>query len=261
MKPVWGIFLGLCAAAAVAPPVAEREARGHGVSLCYSPADFPGHSVRREAKLTAEDNGTDIPLGVAPLRTSIVLRAPGGGEARNRIEVIPLRDASVEDFGEAYPELQDAADALRKALAQLPQVDTRLIEAGDRHTIDAEHAFRSQPAYIAGPAVEGFGFLVQYTQEEQPNPPNNEELMYVFVGLTKDRGHYVEAEFAVTHPALPRNAAGTGSIARDEALLYLRQAEKRLAGLEEGGFQPSLAHLKALVQSIAVDALPDPQKP
>lgn len=101
--------------------------------------------------------------------------------------------------------------------------------------------------------MQGFLFLTQYTQEELTNPANSAERTYIFVGLTRDGGHYVEATFAVTGRTLPADPQATSIKARDKARSYLRRNEMQLAGFDEKSFTPPLVRLRALVQSVLVE--------
>jgi hypothetical protein len=233
------------------PPARDGWVRAFGISLRYDPADFAGETVKREARLTHEEIGTDIPEGVAPLRTTIILKGTGANRQREgEIEIVPLRDPSVPNFAKAYPELQRSAAALRTALRS-GKPDPKQLEKADWHTIDSEHSLHTRFEHVEGAAISGFAFLAQYTQEDRPDPANSGQLMYVFLGLARDGSHFVQATFPVSHPALPRDVDAANGVARDAAGRYLRQDEKRLAAFDESSFQPSLAHLKALLRSIA----------
>jgi hypothetical protein len=235
-----------CEAARV-KPAPLRAIAGFGIGLRYDPADFTNHSFRREPKLTAADNGTDIPVAVGPLRTTILL----GDEPV--VELTPLADSSVTNFAAAYPQVSGAAAALKGALA-LPQAPgPKRLMAADTHTIDAHYSLRARLERIQTPAVAGFVFLAQYTQEEESNPANNEELRYIFLGLTRGGTHLVRASFAVSHPHLPAGVRDTGGIVRDDAGAYLRRSERLLAELPENSFRPPLGHLKNALRSLTVE--------
>jgi hypothetical protein len=85
---------------------------------------------------------------------------------------------------------------------------------------------------------------VQFTQEEGGDLPNNNELTYKFLGITKDGTFLVEATFAVSHASLPKD--GVYVTARN-----LRESERQLAALDENSFKPSLPLLKAILRSMA----------
>jgi hypothetical protein len=236
-----------------APPVPEtRQLRAGGIGLAYRPADFPTHSWKLAPRLTRQENGSDIPIGIAPAHLAIALAGHAPREGDNEIEIVPLRDPSVPNYAKAYPDLHRGAQAVARAIADPAHVDIDKIEA----LVDAEFSLLTRVEYLAGPAVEGFAYLAQYTQEDLPTPANNYNLTWVFVGLTRDRRYWVHASFAVGHPSLPRDYAATNSIPLDPAKNYLRQAERALAAFPATSFQPSLEHFAEIVLSISVDPAP-----
>jgi hypothetical protein len=226
----------------------ERMVRAAGISLRYDSQDFSADTVKREPKLTAKENGSDIPVDVGPERTTIRLDGD-----RGVIEVIPLRDSPVKNFGAAYPPVAAAAAALRAALASGVPPDAKRLGAADRHTIDGEQSFHARVELIEGETLQGYFFLTQYTQEERPNAANNSELTYVFLGLTRDRSRYIEASFAVKQPSLPADPQATNEKARDAGRTCLRRNETQLAGFNEASFTPAPRRLRAPVRSIAME--------
>jgi hypothetical protein len=108
----------------------------------------------------------------------------------------------------------------------------RLIEA-DPLTVDATHAFHARVHPLKFEWGDGIAFLTQYTQEPKlANPASNDRLVYVFLGLTRNRSHYIRAQLAVRHPKLPL-------------------ASKALEALPASTFQPPLDALEQVLASIA----------
>ena len=228
-----------CAAVAAAPPPAETVARGFGVAVAYDPADFTAYAFSQEPKLAQRDVGTDIPEGVAPGRTVLHLTpAAARGSAGNRIEVTPLTDPSERDFAAAYPGLHSAARALRALLRSRGIPSRKALQTADPALVDSEYSFAARVERVSGPAVSGFAFLAQFTQEADPAPPNNRELTYAFLGITADGRYLVEANLTVNHPSL--------------AAQNLRDGMRQLARLDEGSFRPPLPRLKAMLRSLRV---------
>jgi hypothetical protein len=229
-------------------PAAERIANNKGISVTYDAADFSAHSWKQEPRLTAQDIGTDIPEGVGPAHAVLLLTA-ASGERRdpqdNRITLIPLSDGSVPDFAKAYPGLRSSAAALRALIAANRIPTVRQLNAADPELVDSEYSFCSRIERIATPAVSGFAYLAQFTQELHPDVPNNRQLTYVFLGITAGGRYLVEANLAVRQPSLPAAPAEHPGVS-------FAASVRRLAGLDEGSFQPSLSRLKAVVQSLTV---------
>jgi hypothetical protein len=234
------LLLALCAGLL---PAAERVAQSSGITITYDDADFSAHTWKQEPKLTAQEIGTDIPEGVAPLRS--VLRLKGHRGDDNTITVTPLNDPSVPDFGKAYPGLQSSAGKLRALLANRSIPTMRQLNAADPELVDSEYSFCTRVERVDTRALSGFAYLAQFTQELHPDPPNNRELAYVFIGISAGGRYLVEANLAAGHPSLPK-------VPGEHSTITFREAQRRLTTFDETTFQPSLPHLKALLRSISI---------
>ena len=233
-------ILALLCCSALSQQIATR----YGITVQYA-ADFSGHAWKQEPKLTQQEIGTDIPEGVAPLRPVLHLEGRLPGRAGdNTIEVSPLHDASVHDFAKAYPGLNSSAVALHALLdrSQLPGM--KALEKADPDTVDAAYSLCARVERVESPWVRGFVFLLQTSQEESGDLPNNRELTYQFLGITRDGAYFVAAAFAVNHASLPKEPVYVNA-------QKLRDSERRLAGFDEDSFQPPLSRLKAVIRSMA----------
>jgi len=241
-----------------------REANGAGVSFTYSTNDFAEVEIEKEQKETAQDVGDGVDEGLAPEHFCFNLsdkRPLPALDDRPRyffptysfICAIPLEDSSVNDFGEAYPTLYEAAVDLQKILRERPDKIESKRDVPDIPANNAGHSIVGRFQYLEFRSGSGILFLTQYSQEMEPNPVNNEELTLDFQGITKDGRYYVAARLAITHPSLPRGIDFTDDIVRDEQHDYLRRGEKELEGLSEESFQPSLRSLKDLLSSVYVE--------
>jgi hypothetical protein len=208
-------------------------------------ADFTSHSWKQEPKLTQQEIGTDIPEGVAPLRSVLLLKGQLPGRADdNTMEVIPLSDRSVHDFAKAYPGLNSSSVVLRALLARSQLPGIKALEKADPGTVDAVYSLCARVERVESPWVRGFVFLVQTTQEESGSLPNNRELTYEFLGITRDRAYFVAAAFAVNHASILKEPVYANA-------QKLRDSERQLAGFDEDSFQPPLSRLKAVIRSMA----------
>ena len=223
---------------------AQQAATKYGITVQYD-ADFASHSWKQEPKLTQQQIGTDIPEGVAPLRAVLQLkgRLPGRTDD-NTIEVTPLRDRSVRDFAKAYPGLNSSAVALRALLGKSQLPGMKALEKSDPGTVDAAYSLCARVERVESPWLRGFVFLLQTTQEESGDLPNNREMTYQFLGITKDEAYFVAATFAVNHPSIPKEPVYVNA-------QKLRASERQLAAFDENSFQPQLSRLKAVILSLA----------
>ena len=242
-----------------------KEANGTVISFVYSIDDFDEVETEKEEKQTSPpDMASYVDEGFAPehfcfrLKDKRPLPALEQGAryffpARSFICIIPIKDPSVNDFGEAYPGLNLAATILEKILRERPDEFEHRRDVPDIPANNAGPSILSRFQYLDFRSGSGILFLTQYSQEYEPNPVNNEELNLVFQGLTKDGKYYVAARLAITHPSLPRGIDFTDEIERDMQWRYLREAEKELEGYSEESFQPSLKSFKAMLRSISVE--------
>ena len=213
-----------------------------GFQLRYDPALLRRHEIKHLAKLTAQQNGTDIPIDVGPARDQIVF-PDNGRDGPDTITFLPLRDATVPNFAKAYPQPASYSAALRRALAAPAARMAAQLERSDLACIDNGHAFHAHVKPLKFPWGEGVAFLTQYSQEGgQSNPPNNQELVWVFLGLTRGGTHYIRAEFAVRHPGLPATMAAAGRHSAD--------ALQNFKHLPASGFSPNLDALESVLGSV-----------
>jgi hypothetical protein len=240
-----------------------KVVKSAGVSFFYRASDFAEVKIEKERKLTIQEIGDGVPQGNAPehhcfyLKDKRPLPALAQGPryfspAMSFICAIPLKDSSVKDFGQAYPELNKAALKLQAMLRGRP-VEFKRGDVPDIPYNNSSQTILSRAQYLYFKSGSGILYLTQYAQELLPNPVNNEELTCNFQGLTKDGKYYIAARLAVTHPSLPQGIDFTDDAQRDTRHLYLRKAEKQLAGLPEESFQPSLKNLKALLSSVSTE--------
>jgi hypothetical protein len=120
----------------------------------------------------------------------------------------------------------------------------KALEKTDPGAVDAVYSLCTRVERIESPWARGFVFLVQTTQEESGDLPNNRELTYQFLGITRDGAHLVAATFAVTHPSILKEPVYANA-------QKLGDSERHLGGLDENSFQPPLSRLKAVIRSMA----------
>jgi hypothetical protein len=239
------------------------DVKQSGISLRFDSNDFAASSITQQRRLTAEENGTDIPVDVGPSHMMIsfadkrplpVLGKEQSAQMppRSYISFVPLDDKSVASYAKSYPQVYGTAMELGRTLKDRPKEFKPDSQLPDLSSIDEEQEMHCKVRYIDLPLFSGIAFLTQYTQEEHGDPVNNEELHYVFQGLTKDGRYYIDARFAITHPSLPKDIGDTNKLARDKDNQYLRKAERDLDAFPEESFEPSIVSLKQLLESISI---------
>lgn len=116
---------------------------------------------------------------------------------------------------------------------------------------NAAHCFEVKCRYVDAAWGSGICYVTQFSQDGS-SPANNEELTYLFQGISKDGTRYLSADFRITHPKLARSVReaafeehNKGSYERDSALL-LKQTDE--------SFTPSLAAIRKWLESIRLKA-------
>jgi hypothetical protein len=240
-----------------------REVKASGVVLRYNSDYFSEHSVKQEPKLSMAEVGTDIPIGVAPAHTVISLKdkrplpALDHGPryfspAISAVAIIPLKDASVKSFAQAYPEVSKNAAALRGLLARRPPTFPEQASLPDLNSVDISQAFHTRVRYLDFPLFSGVAYLTAYTQESEDDPVNNEQLTLVVEGLTKDGRYYIDARFAITHPSLPKGIDATKAMKGVARKAHLRAKAKDLEAAADESFWPPMASFRELLGSLSV---------
>jgi len=232
---ITGALLGLGMTQLVA-----QGLQGHGFSLQAAGA-FQKGRVELAPRLTSQEIGTDIPYDVAPRR--VQFHFPIGDQGAT-LDVIPLSDASVKDFGKAYPDLDLQAKALKKLLGEgrLPSG----LDLPVWNCPDAEQTIHARVRILETPWCRGVQFLTRYTQESCV-PIDNSALMYTFQGLSRDGNYYVALDIPITQAALPKEGK---PLLDTQIKAHYLQSEKLLNEASEESFQPSLQSVHALIQSL-----------
>lgn len=151
--------------------------------------------------------------------------------------IVRVRDRSIAHMGAGYPQMPF-----------LPMWE-------------ATQAFISHVRYVRFKNGKGVFFLTQWdTETEQIT---NERLEYAFQGITDDGQYYVYAEFSVAAPFLPTGSQPEVVAWNEKNYLllhgskkyqsYLRPVLAKFEALPEDQFQPNLALLEELVESLQID--------
>jgi len=263
---------GVCLRAQAGP--AHDEACGLAdISVHYNSGDFASCLMVPQRRLTVQENGTDVPIDVAPAHNLVLLRDKRplpklAGDLlkdylkENSIALVPLTDASVASYSAGYPYVHKAAEELKRMLVKRPVNFSSGLRSKipDLTTVDVEHAFYAKVRYIDFPSGSGVLFLTQYTQEPDSVLINSDDLALVFQGLTKDGRFYIDAHFNLHHPSLPKDAEAAGKT-EQPGTAYLKKAEKQLNELPDGSFEPSIARLTDVIQSLAAEKAGTAGKP
>jgi predicted small secreted protein len=127
---------------------------------------------------------------------------------------------------------------------------------------DAHQTFQAKAKTFPFRDGKGIFFLTQINQDFA-NLVNNEELIYVYQGLSKDEKKYILAEFPVTVPFLPNRDADEFEgyklpvryYEADEKQHrnYIAKMTKRLENLKPNEFKPNLKYFEEIISSLEIE--------
>jgi hypothetical protein len=228
-------------------PAGENTGRGlyAGIGFALPPAPAAWASGEMVPAVAGGSDGPWWELAPKHPELRLVGLPVEGSVQAPRIVVYP-----VAELAAANPEAAKRIEALQQLLAQGAPAD------GENGTTslaflpltNAPSALTAQVKRLSFQGGQGVRYLAQLGQG--PAPINNQELFYTFQGLTDDGGHYVAATLPVTHPSLPAAAASVPPA--DDFAQYLADTTAVLNVQPDASFQPGLAELDALVQSLSV---------
>jgi hypothetical protein len=165
-------------------------------------------------------------------------------EALPRIRVLPLAGAADEHFALSYPALKETVDELRQLLGKRTTMGKIPVFPGD----GAKEQFVARKKSMRFRNGRGIGFVTQFAGPNEP--PANDRLVYVFVGLTDDFKWFVSMIFPVEAPGLPGHAR---DVVLEQSLeSYVHDMIDRLERLQPRTFYPTLMSMENVIRSLKV---------
>ncbi|HRQ40589.1 MAG TPA: hypothetical protein PLD25_21960 [Chloroflexota bacterium] len=236
-------------------PLPHVHIEHNGITLTYDPS-LLGDTVIQDIPASANLGLFDQP---SPAHTRIGFASSGIVHdpaypwrlttVEPNIAIYNLNDFGSYASGDRYTRAQIAQ--VQELLDQRPSPITETIPV--ILNVNAGQIIRAQVKWLDFGNGAGVRFLTQYDQA--PSPINNEGLAYIFQGMTDDGLHGVTAVFPLDTAFLP------DSYAMDEAAYAafienfdaeMTAAIEQINTAADSDFNPHLAQLDALVQSITV---------
>ena len=136
--------------------------------------------------------------------------------------------------------------SLRRSARQLENAQVTLTHFPPRN---AGHLVQDRVSYHDFPWGRGLFYLVAFTQGPG-NYPNNEELTYLFQGLSHDENVYVSGDFRVTHPSLPATIDSVPDY--EDVDDKAQETARTLDRQPDATFEPDLKVIQGWVASISI---------
>lgn len=255
VQPAVQTILDSFQAAEVPVTASVRQVEHNGIRFSYDPALLGDVNIQENA--ATADQGT---FGQPTPALTWFGFVPEGIVRDGSIHWSLLREPQVivfnlNDFGSFAPgdaQARERVAAFQQVLAERPS--TFAGEIPILPPINAAQTVQAQVQWLDFDSGSGVRFLTSHTQEVAPVA--NDRLVYIFYGLTDDGLHGVTAVFPIAASALP----DTPPTLSDEAMdnmnvnydVEMQAVTDQLNALTDADFQPQLAQLDALVQSITI---------
>ena len=239
------------------------KANFKGVSFSYNPQVFAEVKTEEIAEQPLE-SADDKPDGVRPRHIYFELRTLKGNRTA-RISVFPLAD-----YRRMYAVSKNAVkmhdDGLRDLRAMIGNKNfRRQDQVPYLPFMDAHQTVRAKVKHFPFRGGKGFFFLTQYDQDAA-GLVNNDELVYIYQGISGDGKKYVLAEFQVNVPFLttreivyekgfegyraPDNLDGTNAKRHKQ---YQAGITRRLENLPASKFDPNLKYFDEIISSLKIE--------
>ncbi|MBS1786052.1 MAG: hypothetical protein JST24_11540 [Acidobacteria bacterium] len=244
-----------CRSGSKHPAASLRTASGGGFAFQYRETNFTGFQVSLDKRWTDADNGDDLPDATAPARVRFILQQhlskyvlQNDPFTDAEVVIIPLRDPSVSDFSKAYSDLTASAAEVRKLIeAGVPKVAPEG-SLPEWNLGDAAQAIHAKARTVKGDWCSGIEYLTQHAQDS--GAIQNENLMYVFQGLSHDGHDFISVKALIANPLLLKDDPEMGSYTDAQWSDYFLRIEQKLDQAPDGSFAPSLKDLRGMVLSI-----------
>jgi hypothetical protein len=240
-------------------PSSTTEIEHNGISLSYDPA-LLGQASIQDVPATADQGMFDQPT---PAHTWIGFMPDGlQHDFANywRFTRKPqIFIFSPNDFGSFTPTDERSRQwvaAFQQMLAERPSIFDGEIPV--LPLVNAAQMIRAHVQWLDFGSSTGIRFVTEYSQDNLPLI--NDQLMYVFFGLTGDGLHGVTAVFPLTNPYLPdadQPLAGETPYSQELVDERIASLTSQVNNLVDSDFNPPLSQLDALVQSISITPTAD----
>jgi hypothetical protein len=132
--------------------------------------------------------------------------------AKNVVRVYNITAVSTGPYKTIQPHIRQLRSLLRTRPPHVPSGEkrgdkyTEYVQLPDYPPRNAGHLVQVKLQYVDAPWGTGLCYVTQFVQGIG-EWPNNEQLFYLFQGLSKDEKFNVAADFRITHPALEKARA------------------------------------------------------
>lgn len=236
-----------------------------GVSFTYSPQVF-GKVVTEETIEVPLENKTDKPDSVMPKHVLVTIkfaRVLPFTEREGKIKIIPI-----EDYRRMYAVSDKATKSFDKQL-QIVKKEIRSKNPPKQDNIpilpfwDGQIIFTAKVKRISFQKGQGIFWLGQWSQDFG-NLFNNEDLTFMYQGISDDDKYYILAEFPVIASFLPENEKEFKDYKPSQNYVefekhqkeyenYVAKITNRVNTLPLNKFEPNLDEFEKIISTLKIE--------
>jgi hypothetical protein len=176
--------------------------------------------------------------------------------AKNVVRVYDISAVSTAPYKTIQPHIAQLRDLLKKRPRTVPITGKN----GEQYAIyeqlpdypprNAEHLVQVHLHFLDSSWGSGLFYVTQFAQGAG-EWPDNEQLVYMFQGLSKDQRFYIAADFRVTHPSL--DGFGVRKEAEADADTITEKLSATLAKDRDESFSPPLNQIREWVSTFKIE--------
>ncbi|HKP04683.1 MAG TPA: hypothetical protein VJU77_15125 [Chthoniobacterales bacterium] len=173
--------------------------------------------------------------------------------ARNVLRVFNIsgmKTAPYETIQSSVKELRALLKARSAVLKHREDKGQNEARFPDYPSRNAGHLVEVKPSFVDAPWGSGFFYVTRFVQGIG-EWPDNETLVYLLQGLSKDGRYYVSADFRITHPALEHAKPANDS--NEEADKLTEKLGALLAKERDDSFTPSLKKIRDWAATLKIE--------
>lgn len=184
--------------------------------------------------------------------------ADGGGRflilSRNYLRIFNIREVKSAPYETIQSSITRLERFLSRRFRKPPNASRK---DGDEKPSDvlpdypprnAGHLIEAKLSYVDAPWGSGMFYITQLFQGNG-EAPNNQQLVYLFQGISKTKKLFVSADFQISHPEVPARPEDTPDDEK-EADALCEKIERKLNAASDESFTPSLRAIREWVAGL-----------
>ncbi len=185
----------------------------------------------------------------------------GGGRflilSSNYLRVYNIRAVTRAPYKTIQPQIAHLEELLKQSRGKPRNAGKSVPILPDYPPRNAGHLIESKLSYLEAPWGSGICYITQFVQG-MGETPNNQQLVYIFQGVSKGKQLFISADFQIRHPDVPAGPEDPSFDWRkpeekDAAEAFCKKIERTLNSAPDESFTPSLRSIREWLLQLKVD--------